>query len=202
MKEMMGKYLGVDINYTTVLNFQAFRDAINAVGGVDVTVDKNMCYRDTADNTDINLKAGDQHLDGKEALDFVRYRKSNCKPKTDESNDFDRNKRQSQVMNAMLDQMKSLGGITKIGKVISAVDKNMTTDVESEQMKNFIATYWNISTADVHFTPVTGSGEALMYILMRPNWPMPSRRCKIRFQVKSRRHHRKNSVHFGDWKHG
>lgn len=58
MKDMMGKYLGVDINYTTVLNFQAFRDAVNAVGGVDVTVDKNMCYRDTADNTDINLKAG------------------------------------------------------------------------------------------------------------------------------------------------
>ncbi|MBR2563586.1 MAG: LCP family protein [Paenibacillus sp.] len=156
MKEMMGKYLGIDINYTTVINFQAFRDAINAVGGVDVTVDKNMCYRDTADNTDINLKAGPQHLDGKEALDFVRYRKSNCKPKTDESNDFDRNKRQNQVMNAMLDQMKSLGGITKIGKVVSAVDKNMTTDVESEQMKNFIATYWNISTEDVHFTPVTG----------------------------------------------
>ena len=135
MKEMMGKYLDVDINYTTVLNFQAFRDAVNAVGGVDVTVDKNMCYRDTADGTDINLVAGAQHLDGKAALDFVRYRKSNCNPKTDESNDFDRNKRQNQVLNSMLDQMKSLGGITKISKVIGAVDKNMTTDVESEQME-------------------------------------------------------------------
>ncbi|MDQ0168612.1 LCP family protein [Paenibacillus tundrae] len=156
MKEMMGKYLGVDINYTTVLNFQAFRDAVNAVGGVDVTVDKNMCYRDTADGTDINLKAGPQHLDGKEALDFVRYRKSNCDPKTQESNDFDRNKRQNQVLNSMLDQMKSLGGVTKIGKVIGAVDDNMTTDVESEQMKNFISTYWDISKSDVHYTPVTG----------------------------------------------
>ncbi|WP_419889490.1 LCP family protein [Paenibacillus xylanexedens] len=156
MKEMMGKYLDVDINYTTVLNFQAFRDAVNAVGGVDVTVDKNMCYRDTADGTDINLVAGAQHLDGKAALDFVRYRKSNCNPKTAESNDFDRNKRQNQVLNSMLDQMKSLGGITKISKVIGAVDKNMTTDVESEQMKNFISTYWNISTSDVHYTPVTG----------------------------------------------
>lgn len=156
MKEMMGKYLDVDINYTTVLNFQAFRDAVNAVGGVDVTVDKNMCYRDTADGTDINLIAGPQHLDGKEALDFVRYRKSNCDPKTQESNDFDRNKRQNQVLNSMLDQMKSLGGVTKIGKVIGAVDDNMTTDVESEQMKNFISTYWDISKSDVHYTPVTG----------------------------------------------
>ncbi|MDR6725423.1 LCP family protein required for cell wall assembly [Paenibacillus amylolyticus] len=156
MKEMMGKYLGVDINYTTVLNFQAFRDAVNAVGGVDVTVDKNMCYRDTRDGTDINLIAGPQHLDGKEALDFVRYRKSNCDPKTQESNDFDRNKRQNQVLNSMLDQMKSLGGVTKIGKVIGAVDDNMTTDVESEQMKNFISTYWDISKSDVHYTPVTG----------------------------------------------
>lgn len=160
MKDMMSKYLDVDINYATVLNFQAFRDGVDAVGGVDVTVDKNMCYRDTADGTDINLVAGPQHLDGKKALDFVRYRKSNCSPKTAESNDFDRNQRQNQVLNSMLDQLKSLGGITKIGKVIGAIDNNMTTDVESDQMKNLIATYWNISKEDVHYTPVTGEWKS------------------------------------------
>ncbi|MDO7905428.1 LCP family protein [Paenibacillus sp. JX-17] len=156
MKKMISKYMDVPIDYVSVVNFQGFRDVVDAVGGVDVTVDKNMCYRDTADGTDINLKAGPQHLDGKNALDFVRYRKSNCKPKTDESNDFERNQRQGQVLNALVGKMQSLQGIASAGKMISAVDDNMTTDVEKAQIKSIISTYWNISKENILFQPVTG----------------------------------------------
>ncbi|ANS75135.1 transcriptional regulator [Paenibacillus yonginensis] len=160
MKTMMGKFFDLDIDYVTVLNFQGFRDVVDALKGVDVNVDKDMCYRDKADGTDINLKKGQQHLDGKQALDFVRYRKSNCSPRTDASDDFDRNRRQNEVLHALIDQAKSLNGVLGAGKAIESVGDNMTTDLEQGQIKNMIAAYWNISKENVHFMPITGDWKS------------------------------------------
>ncbi|MFD1176030.1 LCP family protein [Paenibacillus puldeungensis] len=157
MKTMMSKFFDLQIDYVTVVNFQGFRDVVNALGGVDVNVDANMCYRDRADGTDINLKAGAQHLKGEEALGYVRYRKSNCRPRTKGSDDFSRNKRQNEVLHALIDQAKSLDGVMGAGKVIESVGKNMETDLESQQMKNIISAYWNISKENVAFMPVTGT---------------------------------------------
>lgn len=157
MRVMLSKYLDVDIDYVTVLNFKAFSDAVDALGGVDVNASQNMCYRDTADGTNINIKEGPQHLNGDEALDYVRYRKSNCDPKTPASDDFSRNQRQNEVLQSMIDQMKSLGGVLRIGKVVGAVSDNITTTVESDQVKNFISAYWDISKDNVNFVPVTGT---------------------------------------------
>lgn len=160
MKTMMSKFFDIDIDYVTVLNFQGFRDVVDALGGVDVNVDANMCYRDTADGTNINLKKGAQHLNGEDALGFVRYRKSNCKPQTKGSDDFDRNRRQNEVLHALIDQAKSLNGVMGAGKVIESVGKNMETDLESQQMKNMIQTYWSISKENVDFMPVTGDWKS------------------------------------------
>ncbi|MBA9085208.1 LCP family protein required for cell wall assembly [Fontibacillus solani] len=160
MKTMMGKFFDLSIDYVTVMNFQAFRDVVDSLGGVNINVDANMCYRDRADGTDINLKAGQQHLDGEDALGYVRYRKSNCSPRTKASDDFDRNRRQNEVLHALIDQAKSLNGVLGAGKVIESVGKNMETDLESQQMKNMIAAYWDISKQNVDFVPVTGSWKS------------------------------------------
>ncbi|MGG3509804.1 LCP family protein [Paenibacillus lautus] len=162
MKVMMSKYLGVNIDYVTVIDFQGFRDVVDTFGGVDVNVQYNMCYRDTADGTDINLTVGPQKLDGKKALDYVRYRKSSksCSPKTKESSDFERNARQSEVLHSLLDKMKTLGGVAKVGNALDAVSDNMTTDFEQEQIRNLIATYYDIGKDDVKFMPVTGNWKS------------------------------------------
>lgn len=157
MKKMMGKYLDIDVDYATVLDFQGFRDVVDELGGVDVNISENMCYTDSVDGTDINLTKGPARLDGDDALDYVRYRKSNCRPKTKASDDFDRNKRQNEVLNSLVGQMQSLGGVLKIGKVLDAVDDNMKTDIENEQIKNIISAYWKISKENIEFKPVTGT---------------------------------------------
>lgn len=160
MKTMMSKFFDIPIDYVTVMNFQAFRDIVDSLGGVSVNVDADMCYRDTADGTDINLSKGQQHLDGEDALGFVRYRKSNCSPRTKASDDFDRNRRQNAVLHGLIDQAKSLNGVLGAGKVIESVGKNMETDLESQQMKNIIGAYWDISKQNVHFVPVTGNWKS------------------------------------------
>ncbi|CAH1196254.1 Polyisoprenyl-teichoic acid--peptidoglycan teichoic acid transferase TagU [Paenibacillus auburnensis] len=157
MKTMMSKYLDIDVDYVTVLDFQGFRDIVDELGGVDVNISADMCYTDSVDGTDINLKKGLAELNGDDALDYVRYRKSNCSPKTEASDDFDRNKRQNEVLNALVGQMQSLGGVLKIGKVLDAVDNNLKTDIENAQIKSMIATYWKISKENIEFVPVTGT---------------------------------------------
>ncbi|TYP77977.1 LCP family protein [Paenibacillus methanolicus] len=155
VREMLGKYFGIDIAYTATINFQGFVDVVDALGGVEVDVDMDMHYVDNADGTKIDLKQGHQQVNGDQALDFVRYRKSN--DGTNMSSDFDRNKRQSEVIGAIADRMKSFSGVTKLGNVIEAVGNNMRMDMPSSEVQNLIETYFKMGKSDIQFTALEGT---------------------------------------------
>jgi len=159
MKEMMEKFLDVPVNYTVTLDFQGFVDVVDALGGVNVYVDQNMRYWDKADGTDINLTKGDHKLNGEDALGFVRYRKSRDNL-TPESSDFQRNDRQDRVLGAILDKLKSLGSITKLGGVLDAIGNNVKSDIPEAQITNMIATYFGITKKDVRFIALTGEWKS------------------------------------------
>jgi LCP family protein required for cell wall assembly len=154
MRKMFGEFFGIDIDYTVTINFQGFIDVVDALGGIDVDVDMDMNYDDNADGTSIHLKKGFQHLDGKKALDFVRYRKSN--DGTNMSSDFDRNKRESQVLGEIADKLKSVSSVTKIPGVIRAVGSNMRMDIPSGEVQHMIATYFGIGRSAIDFIPLQG----------------------------------------------
>jgi len=155
LAKMLGKYFGINISYTATINFKGFSDVVDALGGVEVDVDMDMRYVDKADGTNINLTKGHHKLDGDEALDFVRYRKSN--DNTNMSNDLDRNKRQSEVIGAITDKMKSFTGVTKLAGVISAVGGNMRMDMPSSEVENLLKTYFRIDRSDIEFVPLEGT---------------------------------------------
>lgn len=154
MKTMFGRYFGIDIKYASIINFQGFADVVDALGGVEVDVDMDMRYVDNADGTNINLKKGLQELNGEQALDFVRYRKSNDGKNM--SSDFDRNRRQGEVLGEIVDRLKSLGGATKLGSVIEAVGGNMRTDIPESEIKQLMFTYFGLTRSDVEFMPLEG----------------------------------------------
>lgn len=154
VREMLSQYLDVDIRYTTTINFQGFIDLVDAFGGVDVFVDMDMRYADRAGDTSINLRKGQQVLDGDQALDFVRYRKSNDGTKA--SSDFERNQRQAQVIGAITDKMKSMEGVYKLSKVVDAIGDNLRTDLPSAETVKFMKTYFGISKENIQTKPVTG----------------------------------------------
>lgn len=162
-REMLSKFFDIPIDYTAVLDFQGFVDVVDALGGVRVTVDKDMRYVDTVDDTDIDLKKGEQVLDGEQALGFVRYRKSNPGrgyTQTAPSSDFERNERQSQVLGAIADRMKSFSSITKVDNILNAVGDNMRTDIPKVQIESMIATYLGINRSDIRFIPLTGTWKS------------------------------------------
>jgi len=93
----------VKIDRVMVLNFDAFMEMVDMVGGVDVYVPRDMKYDDDAADLHIDLKKGKQHLNGYEAMGFVRWRKNNNGRGGD--SDFERQKRQKDLMLSLKQNM-------------------------------------------------------------------------------------------------
>ncbi|RPK27713.1 LCP family protein [Paenibacillus xylanexedens] len=121
--------LGIPIQFYVYTDFQGFIKLVDAVGGVDFHVEKNMTYESKADNHeyDINLKEGEQHLDGKTALQYVRFRH-------DALSDYSRTKRQRDFANAMVEKMKSTTSIMKLPTILEEVSPYIDTNLSVEDM--------------------------------------------------------------------
>ena len=153
-KKVFSDYLDVPIDYVVTVDFDGFRQTVDILGGLTVNVDMDMRYVDDEDGTNINLKKGVATLNGKQVLDFVRYRKSNRG--TEESSDLERNQRQQQVLNELLNTLKSTGGITKLTQIIQAVGDHMRTDVPSSQIRELIGTYFTMKPSNVEYIHLNG----------------------------------------------
>jgi len=154
VKELFGKFFGIPIDYTVKINFKGFSDVVDALGGIDVYVDQDMRYTDEAGGTYIDLKKGQQILNGDQALDFVRYRQSNGG--TRESSDLERNRRQSEVIGALTDRLLSFGSITKLNDVIKAVGNNVSIDMPAAEIERMIRVYFGIRRSDITFIQLEG----------------------------------------------
>lgn len=158
VKQWFGDYFGIRIDYMTVVDFRAFEEVIDAMGGLWLDVDMDMCYIDNADGTNISLTAGYQQLTGKQALDFVRYRHSTnkCAKRTAESGDAERNERQQQVVAAVLDNMISWKGLLSVGRVFDAAGANVATDMPPAQAKKFMLANAMLRSGGIEFITLTG----------------------------------------------
>lgn len=74
IKDFFSQALGVPIHHFAVVKLDLFCKLVDAIGGVEIDVPQNMEYHDPAQDLHISLTAGKQHLDGKTAEHFVRYR--------------------------------------------------------------------------------------------------------------------------------
>jgi LCP family protein required for cell wall assembly len=163
VKSMFSEFLDVPVDYLVVINFKTFEDVVDALGGIEVDVDQNMCYIDTVDGTNIRLKKGFQTLNGKEALDFVRYRQSSDKcgdERTRDSGDLERNQRQQRVIRAIVDKTVSLGGVTKVNSLLKAVGDNVQTDIPKDRLTQLITTYATLSSADLETIALQGTWKS------------------------------------------
>jgi LCP family protein required for cell wall assembly len=164
MESLMSDVFGIPFTYTVVLDFQGFVDVVDRLGGISVYVDQNMRYWDTADGTDIDLKKGQQVLDGEEALGFVRYRQSK-NGETRESSDFERNDRQDRVLRAVIDKLKSFSSLTKIGGLIDAVGNNVRTNIPQDVLLDLIRHYIGIDRDRIRFIALTGDWISPVVVL-------------------------------------
>ena len=122
-------FLGIDIDHYVIVNVRSFVKIIDAIGGIDIYVPKRMYYEDPWDDDGglvIDIYPGRQHMDGKTAVTYVRYR--------DEEGDIGRVKRQQQFMEACLDKVTSPEIITHIPDIIREVMSAVDTDMSFREL--------------------------------------------------------------------
>ncbi|MEC0226929.1 LCP family protein [Paenibacillus alba] len=157
-KNLFSHVYQVPIDYMSVINFDGFRKLIDQLGGMTVNVDMDMRYQDDSDGTDINLKKGLQLLDGKQVLDYIRYRKSNMG--TAESSDTVRNQREQFVLNELLNKLTSLNGITAWGGILDIIGSSIKTDIPSEELRTMTKSYRELKPATVQYIHLDGEWES------------------------------------------
>ncbi len=119
---------GVPVHKYVLLDFKAFRDVVNALGGVDITVPEaiNDYY------TNYFFRAGQQHMDGARALQYARSRHGSTR------GDFDRSERQRQLIIAMRDKATTSGIVAnpvRLNSLANAIQKNIRTDLTVDEAK-------------------------------------------------------------------
>ena len=118
--------LGIKINNYVMVDFKGFVGLVDAIGGVDINVEKNMYYYDTWDGFKIDLKKGMQHMDGKTAIQYVRYR--------DEEGDIGRIRRQQHFIMAVYDRITSANMLLHIPGLAKQLTNMVKTDLPLTDM--------------------------------------------------------------------
>lgn len=127
--------LNTNIDHYMLIDINGFVKIIDALGGIDIDVEKRMVYDDPWDDNGglhIDLKPGEQHMDGKTAVTYVRYR--------DEEGDIGRIKRQQKFMKAIMDKLVSPSVIPKLPSIVSAVYDTVETDMSIGEILSFLST--------------------------------------------------------------
>jgi len=108
-------FTGIQVDHYVLFNFDGFIKTIDAIGGLWLQVDE-------AAAGELGIPAGRQFLDGRQALEFVRFR-------GDGTGDFGRNQRHQDVLSAVLEQTQHLRSPAKIKTVLDAIGQDVRTDL-------------------------------------------------------------------------
>lgn len=128
------KLLNVPIDYYVKVDFNSLKQIVNAVGGVDVNVPFSFSYGDTGEK-ESHFKKGKMHLNGKQALDYSRMRYE------DPEGDYGRQKRQRQVITAIIKSAASANTFTHYQKVLNSISSSMTTNLSFSDMQSVFFNY-------------------------------------------------------------
>ncbi|MCR4426813.1 MAG: LCP family protein [Firmicutes bacterium] len=119
--------LGLEVHRHMIVDFNGFEKIVDAVGGVEIVVDKRMKYTDVAGGYSIDLAPGVHMMDGRTALSYVRYRH-------DALGDISRAGRQQQFMKAVLGKLASWEGLRESRRILSIVREYTQTDLTTREM--------------------------------------------------------------------
>jgi LCP family protein required for cell wall assembly len=140
MKAAVAKAFGIEIDWLAFIGFAGLRNLVDAVGGVNVTLDRayyDAYYWVNSHQQGWGLPAGTSHLNGTQALIFARSRKGD--------NDFERARRQQLLVMAALAKVRTLG-LSKLPALLRIAANTVRTDLPRRQA---IALFGLVATADL-----------------------------------------------------
>jgi len=132
--EAVENLLGIEINNYAKVDYEGFRKVIDAIGGVEMDITRNMNYDDPSQNLHIHFQKGTTvHLDGKKAEEFFRWRKNNNGTGLADG-DLGRIENQHKFISKVIEKVKSPSIIPKIPNILSTIPDYIETDMAPEEI--------------------------------------------------------------------
>lgn len=123
--------LGVPVKRFVRLDFKGFERLIDLLGGVEIHVEQPMIDQDPYQDLYINIPAGRQTLNGRQALHYVRYR-------GDDKGDIPRIGRQQQFVKALAEQVLRLNMLTRLPDLVDELTASVTTDLSTAELLDLL----------------------------------------------------------------
>lgn len=130
------------------VNMEGFQQGIDAIGGVTVNNTQNFSQGGS------NFSEGAIHLNGTQALDYIRMRKQDAR------GDMGRNDRQRAVITAAMNKAASFSSITKFGEVLDILGGNVQTDVDMKRAQTLFTGYMGTRN-NIQTMEISGSGQTI-----------------------------------------
>lgn len=124
--------LGIHIDKYIMFHDEGVRAIVQALGGVDIYVEKNMHYNDNAGHLHINFTKGKHHLTEKDVVEYLRFRH-------DALGDIGRTQRQQWFLRGLLADLQKPETIVKIPQIVSVANKYVKTDMSAYEMGQYVA---------------------------------------------------------------
>ena len=124
-------YFNVKIDYYAKINFKGLVKLVDAMGGVDVNVEKRLCTDDSSRMNEICIDPGYQTLNGEQALVFARNRKALA------NGDFGRAKHQQEIVMALVNKMKTINNVSTFMDILNTISNSMDTNLTTKQILSF-----------------------------------------------------------------
>jgi LCP family protein required for cell wall assembly len=153
-KKTVENLLGIPVDYTVKVDFKGFMRMVDILGGVTMDVEKRMHYTDPYDDNGglhIDLRPGEQTLNGRTAIEYVRYRGL--------EGDIGRVARQQKFLKALLQKFTEPQMITKLPALVREFSAAVKTDMPLTEMVKLIpvvkeAAQAGLITEEVKGTPL------------------------------------------------
>ncbi|MBW5448774.1 LytR family transcriptional regulator [Cohnella sp. CFH 77786] len=140
------KLLDARIDHYASIDFQGFVRVVDTLGGIPLPITKDIVNKGK-DHEKFTIKAGQSSYDGRDALNFVRYRE-------DAGDDVSRTERNRQFLEALVRKASSLQQWTKIPEILGILGDNFRTDIQPSALtdlaKQFLQTDHRIVSYTLH----------------------------------------------------
>lgn len=122
LRETLVNLTGMPVDYFVKINYRSFPRIVDILGGIDIYVEKRLHYNDYSGKLFINIPAGQQHMDGKTALGYVRFRH-------DPLGDIGRVRRQQKFIDIMMKKIKTPAILPRIPAIVTELYDSIDTDL-------------------------------------------------------------------------
>jgi len=149
---LVGNLTGAHVDATIAIDPSGAKQIVDAMGGLNIDVERDMDYDDNFGNLHIHLKKGEQFLGGGGVLEYMRFRH-------DSESDFGRMRRQQQVLHEIVRELGAPQNWPKIPRLIALARKDVRTPLSDAQLQALVELYRGVPADNIRTLTLPGRAD-------------------------------------------